>query len=423
MTQDPALALRPPDIAQDRPFWHLLLTAMGLMTLSGAILIGGFLAYHFKDLASFESQPRVWFGEELQIIEGEGARAGGALAIDALSPGGQAIVSSGRITLAAEHYPVLKYRLKGSLAAMNQVFFWRREAEPEKLISLPLEGRSVLRLAHHNAWRGDIIEFGIGLRGVLPEPVIINAFVFKPDSVATLLAGLWSDWTAFKGWSQRSINFIEGGARNALIPPVSAVAAWVALAMSLYGIGGLFLSRRRDWRIIGVIFLLGWLALDSRWQVGLWHQLQETHERYAGKDWQEKRLAAEDSALFKFITGVKAQLPTTPQRIFLVVARSLKEDAYTRSRARYHLLPHNVHDHGIHLPGQKYVRAGDYVLLLGPPAELSVNTKKQFFRWHEGKKNQWVLKKIHAASMGILYKVLAREYKSIEYPPRGGRLG
>lgn len=409
MKQESTLALRPPNTAQDRPFWHLLLIALGLMTLSGALLMGGFLAHHFKDLQSFEGQPRVWLGKELQIIEGEGARAGEALAINALSSHGQAIVSSGKVTLAAGRYPVLEYQLKGSLAEMDRVFFWRRAAKPEQLISLPLEGRSALRLAHHSAWRGGIIEFGIGLRGVLPEPVIINAFVFKPDSIATLLTSLWLDWTAFEGWSQRSINFIEGGARNALIPPVPAVAAWAALAMSLYGIGGFFLPRRRDWHVIGIIFLLGWLALDGRWQAGLWHQLQETYERYGGKDWKEKRLAAEDATLFKFITSVKAHLPATPQRIFLVVAKSLKEDPYTRSRARYHLLPHNVHDHGIHLPGQKYVRAGDYVLLLGPPAELSVDREKQFLQWSEGEKKQRVLKKIYTASMGILYKVFSKE--------------
>lgn len=403
------MALRPPNIAQDRPLWHLLLIALGLVALSGALLMSGFLAYHFKDLTSFEGRPRVWLGKELQIIEGKGTRTREALEINALSPHGQAIVSSGRVTLPAERYPVLEYQLKGSLAEMDRVFFWRRAAKPEKLISLPMEGRSDLRLAHHSAWRGDIIEFGIGLRGMLPEPVIINAFVFKPDSVATLLTSLWLDWTDFEGWSQRSINFIEGGARNALIPPVSAVAVWAALAMSLYGIGGFFLPRRRDWRVIGIIFLLGWLALDGRWQAGLWHQLQETYDRYAGKNWKEKRLAGEDAALFKFITGVKSQLPATPQRIFLVVAKSLENDIYTRSRARYHLLPHNVHDHGIHLPRQKHVRAGDYLLLLGPPAELSVDKEKQFLQWPEGEKNQRMLKKIYIDSMGILYKVFSKE--------------
>lgn len=375
------------------------------MTLSGVLLISGFLAYHFKSLQSFAGQPKVWPGKELQLIEGKGERVGEALVIRALSPHGQAIVSSGRIALAAEYYPVLEYRLKGSLAGMDRVFFWRRESAPEKLVSMPLDGRSAVRLAHHDGWRGNIIEFGIGLDGALSEPVIINACVFQPESIATLLTGLWSGWTTFEGWSQRSINFIEGGARHALISPVLATAVWVGSAIALYGIWGFFLPRRRDWYVVGIIFLLGWMLLDSRWQVGLWHQLQETYERYAGKDWKQKRLAAEDASLFQFITEVKACLPATPQRIFLVVARSLEEDAYTRSRARYHLLPHNVYAPGTHLPEQAYVRTGDYVLLLGSPAELATTMEKQFLQWNEGGKNQCVLEKIYTAAMGILYSV------------------
>lgn len=391
---------------QTTPFWRRLLIALGFMTLSGILLLSGFLVSHLKELKSFQVTPKVWFGKELQLIEGKGTQVGKALEIGTLSSRGQAIVSSGRIALAAEDYPILEYQLEGLRAEMNPVFFWRSENAPEDLRTLPLEGHlagsMILQLAQHSTWRGNIIEFGIGFRQVLLKPVIINAFIFKPASITSL-------WSAFEGWSQRSINFIEGGARTALVAPVLAAAVWVGLAILLYGMGGLFLPRPQRWDrpTIGIIFLLGWVTIDGRWQVGLWHQLQETYERYAGKDWREKHLAAEDAPLFQFITGVKAQLPAKPQRIFLVVAKSLKDNYYTRSRARYHLLPHNIYDYGVHLPEPEYVRAGDYVLMLGPLPELSIGAERQFLQWHGGKRKHYVLKKIYTAPKGILYKVLS----------------
>lgn len=412
----------PPGAARPLPMGRRLLIAAGCMVLSGSLLIGGFLVYHLKELKSPPNAPQVWLGRQLQLMAGKGVKAGEKLKIQALSPRGRVIVSSGRTDFLAADYPILEYRIEGLRPEMDAVFFWRRAVAPKQLMTLPLAassaaGSAVLRLAGHDAWRGDIVEFGMAFRRVLPAPVTFRALVFKPASVATLLAGLWSGWTAFEGWSQRSINFLGGGTGTALVAPALAVAMWVGAAILLYGICGLFLPRFRRWdqATIGMIFLLGWITLDSGWQVGLWNQLQATYARYAGKDWREKHLAAEDASLFRFITGVKSRLPASPQRIFLVVAESLKKNEYLRSRARYHLLPHNIYDYGIHLPPSKYVQAGNYVLMLGPVAEFPIDAERQILRWREKERNHYrlKLKKIYAAPKGILYKVLSPTSSSL----------
>lgn len=388
-------------------FWHVLLLTSGVMALSGALLVSSFLLYHLKGSILAENQPKSWLGNTLQLIEGEGAKVGETLEVQSLSPSDQAIVSSGEIAIDAESYPFLEYQLQGLQTDMEPVFFWRNTVEPGRVFSAPLrwnaKGKTLVWLAHYSNWRGTIVEFGIGLRKTLSEPVVIRKLVFKPVSAGILLTAVWSDWTTFSGWSQHSINFIESGPEAALVPLVPAVAAWVGLALFLYGIGWVFQRWYWDWRVMGVAFLLGWVAIDAHWQANLWHQLQETYHRYGGKGWKEKHLAAEDSLLFKFITEIKANLPSTPQRIFLVTAEDLQEDGYTRLRACYHLLPHNVYDYGAHLPDKNYVHAGDYVLILGAIGELTFDADKQLLQW--GGQNL-AAKEIYATSMGALYKLL-----------------
>src|SRR5699024_4224991 len=107
------------------PFWRLLLTTLGWMVLSGILLISGFSLYYFKNSRLSEAQAKVWLGDTLQLVEGKGTKEEGVLKVQSLSPGGQAIVSSGKIALAAEKYPILEYQLQGLHADMDPVFFWR----------------------------------------------------------------------------------------------------------------------------------------------------------------------------------------------------------------------------------------------------------------------------------------------------------
>ncbi|ADJ29709.1 hypothetical protein [Nitrosococcus watsonii] len=402
------LPLPSPSTAPTFSFWRMLFTALGVMVLSGVLLVGGFLAYYLQGFTLPEVQPRVWRGDTLQLVAGQGASVGKTLELQALSSGGQAIISSGKMTLTAAQYPVLEYQLQGLQPGMEVVFFWRGETAPEKVVSLPLrwdgEESTLMRLDHHPAWRGAIIEFGLGFRNTLPAPVVIKELDFKPLSATTLLALVGSDWRTFQGWSQRSINFVTKG--NALVPPLVGAAAWAGLALCLYAMGLVFQRRYWDWRVIGTIFLLAWLAVDIHWQADLWQQLQATYERYGGKGWAEKhRAAEEDKQLFEFAAEIKAHLGPIPQRVFLVTAKSLAEDPYTRLRVRYHLLPYNIHDDGAHLPRQADAQKGDYLLILGPTPEFMFDPEKGFLRGRGRERTKLAVKRIHESAMGVLYQL------------------
>ncbi|MEZ5583166.1 MAG: hypothetical protein R3F37_10750 [Candidatus Competibacteraceae bacterium] len=155
------------------------------------------------------------------------------------------------------------------------------------------------------------------------------------------------------------------------MPVVPAVALWVGLCIVIYF--GVLVIRRLPVTIVpfAAFILTGWLVLDARWQWSLWNQLESTEAQFSGKDWQEKRLAGEDGGLFQFILEIKSLLPAEPARIFIISADPFEGTRYLRSRARYHLLPHNVFPLLSSLP--THAQPGDYLLVF-PPCRISNTT-------------------------------------------------
>jgi hypothetical protein len=183
---------------------------------------------------------------------------------------------------------------------------------------------------------------------------------------------LWlriKEWTSFAGWRGTSIYQLDDPGKIPL--PLLILAAF---ALLLIGAALLLLWRRwrdryldfprtmpRYWLYGGMALLcMGWMILDARWTIQLARQATQTWQTYGGKDLTQKRLAAEDGALFAFVEKVRAELPETHVRIFIMA-----EIAYLRSRAAYHLYPNHVfYDlHSTQPPDAHLLRPGDYLFV------------------------------------------------------------
>lgn len=402
----PASGISNSDRAQS--FLSALVTGVLLLSSSGALLLLGLVAWPIATTERAASPPLSWHGNALILIEGKGGTAAHSLEIQALSPSGWATVSSHPVSLAAASYPLLRCSLGGLHPDVQAEFVWRTADDPKMLHTAALprsgDGEPVLSLVRYPAWKGTVIAFGIALHGTLRQPVAIEELKFMPMSASASLKALWSEWTAFEGWSGYSINFIWGGPiwAMATVRPVPAVAAWVGLALLLYA-GWLALRRSPwDWRVAGTVFLIGWMVLDARWQLDLWRQLQETYHRYAGKTWEEKRSAAEDGPLFGFISRIKQKLPGGPRRIFLILDDTRSMARYVRIHASYHLLPHNVYAYATSLDG-RWMHAGDYALIIGSVADVTYTPADKALRC--GPNPPLPVQMIYSDTIGTLYKV------------------
>lgn len=313
-------------------------------------------------------EPEAWI-----VMAGQGQVTKQGLEIVRSSPQGTAFVIRPRINIRAVDYAVVEWRIDG-LRDSEARFVWaiRNQAPNNEGIVLepdpPGEGR--IDLQANRAWSGFVQGIGLSLRGPLQQPLVIHRVTLKAaqaPALGALFRRLWEEWTFFEGWSQRSINFIATTPLNPLLPPVPAGAAWMALALLLNTCWMLCRRQRVTWVACGVIVLVGWMLLDVRWQWALLRQMAITRTQFAGKTWLEKRQSAEDGSLFQEINAAREKLPAEPVRLFLITDMG-EGNRYSRGRARYHLLPHNVWSGG-QIPTNG-VHPGDYVLLLRPFAGI-----------------------------------------------------
>ncbi|MDX1733209.1 MAG: hypothetical protein R3228_02545 [Halioglobus sp.] len=311
------------------------------------------------------------------------------------------------VELMAQDYPVLTYRIGSWQQGTHVYLFWRNADNPGEIFRTGLyraQGeRATLDLAAVDDWRGTITEVGIDIYGDLPngEPLQITSLSFQPFSRQELLRVVRSQWSAFPGWTQNSINHLPGRAEGAIASQAAAAAAWAGCALLLLGIAFL-LQKRIDTTSAVIAVLIPWIGLDLAWQRQLSVQVTETKATFSGKSVHEKHLASGDGALYQYARYLKEEvLPEPGQRIFLL--HDSKGHNFWRLRAQYHLLPHNIHNFWKY-PDQTYVRTGDYLLVLGEVPWLKFHPDKQLLRW--GPKRLLQVQHLDRHELGDVYRVV-----------------
>jgi hypothetical protein len=348
------------------------------------VLLTAFLA-HYSDGSWPREGNVVWQGADGELSAGQAVKDGSSLVIYALSPSGRAQIVFPRTPISAGPHPVFRWSAE-SLSQRVQIYLsWQTAGDGARPHTLPLVGQNgTVYLRGSEGWRDTVVRVWLTVTGRLQAPLTLHQIAFTPASRGALLAAAWSEWTAFRGWTQSSINFFDDSPRRALVRATPAVAAWVGLALLLYGAWTVLWRREWDWGVGGLVFLLAWLTLDARWQWWLWRQMGETYQQYAGKASEEKQLAADDGELYAVLQQVETQLPRTPQRIFLVAPSAGTLGKYLRLRAEYHLLPHNVCNCAETQPKPHEVRAGDYILVLGSEPSLEYIPSQGVLRTRTG---------------------------------------
>jgi hypothetical protein len=254
---------------------------------------------------------------------------------------------------------------------------------------------------------------GVGFPGPLEGPLVIESLALQPWTPPTLLATVWREWTGYEGLGGHSSNFVIGGSPlvRPLVRPVPAAAAFVGLALVLYA--ALVAVRRRRWDggvAVGLL-LAGWLALDARWQLDLLRQLRLTRQRYGGKSWTDKRLAAEDGELFRFVSDLRRHLPAEPQVVYVLTRDPEGADRYLQLRSRYHLLPHNVCSSYATPPASAPV--GSYLLVFNPRSDVAFDAGAGRLRWDraghpltpgDGRGRSLPVTRVYSAPLGTLYR-------------------
>ncbi|NCT68296.1 MAG: hypothetical protein GXC76_11760 [Rhodanobacteraceae bacterium] len=294
---------------------------------------------------------RVLAGDDFHTVFGSATPRDGALHVEAAAEDFSALQASALPHIAADDFPILRYRFGDFPRTLELSLVFRTAEHPDDVhtISLPWPGTatSTFDLSSVPAWRGRIIELGFAQfataqlvppeRGFAPFD-LVEARLWSP-SWHGALAALATDWFGAWPWSQRSVHALgrDGDAPRArsivLLAALAAAAAigWAALLLGLRG---------RALATAALVAVgLAWFALDLRWQAGLVHRLQATRTLFAGTEWSERARLVGDSDIAQAADELRAVLAHEwPHARVLVQAGS----NYQTLRLNWHLLPLNV---------------------------------------------------------------------------------
>lgn len=338
--------------------------ALALFGAAIALSVLGYLAMTVSGPWFPRVEPHKWGPADFKLTRGTGAVDGDALVITGVDASQTALISI-NTDIRSNDYRAIAWDAADVPADADVRMLWRTDYAPTKLYSIPVpvvRGHLVqVEVFDQPNWLGRIGGIALVIRSPLREPLSVRSATAKTLGVPELLRDRALDWLAFEPWTGTSINVVGGGADVQDVPLPPFLAATAALAM----LAGLLLLRQPARSaafpmVIGVIFAAAWIMSDARWQWNLARHVAETRTRYAGKDWHDKHLVAEDGALFSFIEHVRAKLPPPPARVFIVSAVH-----YLRDRGAYHLYPYNVYfdPYRDALPPSSALRSGDYLVV------------------------------------------------------------
>jgi hypothetical protein len=328
--------------------------------------------------------PKTWTARALALTRGDGGIEGEALVVTAIDASGLALITL-NANFRSSEYPTIAWAAAGASEQSDVRLLWNTDYAPSQVNSVPLSvvsgGLLPAALAGDPNWIGHITGLALAIRSPLPQPLRVFGVVAKPMGAVEIAGDRVREWLAFESWSGSSINTVTGGAEVQALPlPLLIVAAlflaatlWYAQARRGTGIAAL------PW-VLGSLFVIAWTVLDLRWTLNLARQVDATAAVYAGKDWRERHLAAEDGPLFAFMEKVRAKLPAAPARVIVVA-----DADYFRGRGAYHLYPHNVYFDPRHnsVPAPSTLRSGDY-LVVYQRRGIQYDPAQQRLRWDGG---------------------------------------
>jgi hypothetical protein len=365
---------------------HALPIVAACFAIALAALVAGYLALTVPG-AWFSATDSKWYGARvLAVAVGTGAIDGDALVVTPADASGTIIVTV-PVALRAGDYPGIAWQVTGLPAGTEARLLWRSEFKPGRTFTLPIpieaDRLAPIVAARDQNWLGPVNGIALALRLPVSEPVRIAGVTADTLTLRAQLSSRLRDWTAFEAWSGASINTVVGGAdlQELPLPLLLGLAAVLATAAAVA------LARwRPHWMGAGLplaltlMFGAAWLVLDARWQWNLARQVGVTAGEYAGKDWRDKHLAAEDGPLFEFIEKARAKLPAAPARVFMVA-----DAHYFRGRGAYHLYPHNVHFDPWRntIPPASVLHAGDY-LVVYQRRGIQYDAAQERLRWDGG---------------------------------------
>ena len=287
-------------------------------------------------------------------------------------------------------------------ASMPSCIFLAPRGHPDKTFSARIEHElgetQLLDLSRNADWTGEIIGIAVAVAGYPGDIVLIRGIDAQRDTIGNRVTMEIGNWATFRPWDGQSINLAIIGARDRSISPVLLVALAI-------GLGLLASSRTRPPRSVATLVIvsvvtIGWLGLDARWQLDLLAKYRATVEEFGTGPIEELWRRGPDADIYALAASVKRGIRDPNQRVFV-----FGDEAYSRGRAAYHLLPLLVHYDAVSgaLPSAQFIRTGDLIFLTWS-RQVRYDKDAQQLIWNGGAVRVKPLGYIHG---NVVFKVVA----------------
>ena len=314
---------------------------------------------------------------------------------------GYALLTSGPVSIKANSFRVLRFTWRPAGPAQEAAFFWRRSDDAKNVIrtDITIPGFNLADLTTEADWRGEITEFGFLIAGKPGETIEIGKISLESDSIRNRLQLTWHAWTVFEEWSQKSINFLNGGESHQFVSLSVLVIAWLIVTISLLWLLSVF-GRKIDLRQIAVagsiLFLVGWILLDLRWTSNNLQQIQRSLQSHWHADDQQRLSMALDGEIYHYSEKLKSNILDDKTARILIIGDKNAVDYYML-RAKYHLLPHSVNI-ARQFSRQTAPKSLDFVFFFGQPGGII-----KVPGWNQDW--QKALTKVESGDWGVVYRV------------------
>jgi hypothetical protein len=364
------------------PASHPCREALIAFALAFALIVAAYLAIATPAAWFPQAVAKDWAPRMFALARGTGSLERDMLVATA---SGGALLVTVETDFRASDYAAIAWSATNIPDNVDVRLIWRSDYAPTKINSAAI-GVAAGRLrpvvvAGDPNWIGRIRGLALAINGTLAAPVRISGVSARPMGIVDVARDRVAEWTAFESVTGTSIDSVTGGANIQDLPLPILLAVTVAVAALVW----LAFARYRGRTIalplaLATLFVTAWMLDDLRWSWNLFRQARAATATYAGLDWRERHLAAEDGALFQFIEGVRAKLPTEPARVFVAA-----DAHYFRGRAAYHLYPQNVYFEPYRnaLPESSRLRPGDY-LVAWQRRGIQYDSAAQRLRWDGG---------------------------------------
>lgn len=367
---------------------------------SAVIVMAATLAFLSKGLPESKANPLKHPSLAFSFAFGGGKVSEGLFVIDEFA-NGYALLTSGPLSINASSFRVLRFTWRPAGPVEEAAFFWRRRDDAGNVIRTDITrpGFNLTDLAMESDWRGEVIEIGFLIAGAPGETIEIRDITLESDSITTRLDLMWHAWTGFEEWSQRSINFLNGGAPNQLVSLPVLVIAWLLISITLMWLASVIGKQKHKNEIAaaaGLLFLGAWILLDMRWTNNNLKQIQHSlQNRWQAEEHQRLSMGL-GGDIYQYVEKLKAEILGDQNARILIVGDE-NADKYFMLKAKYHLLPHSV-DFVRGFSSRVKPEFLDFVFYLGESRNI---TKVP------GWNRQWqqALTEVHTGDWGVVYRV------------------